>query len=316
MLIRRRSDIPSSEITPESAYINRRKFLRKGSLALAGMTLGSAGILRAVMQDGKSWKPSNPSRYNTTEDLTSYQDATTYNNYYEYGMDKEDPEAMSGSFKPQPWSVAVEGEVKKPATYRLEDLLKGETLEDRIYRLRCVEAWSMVIPWLGFPLAHLIKRFEPTSKARFVEFTTILRPEEMPGQQRRYLPFPYVEGLRMDEAMHPLTILATGLYGRSLPNQNGAPLRLVVPWKYGFKSIKSIVKIRFVQEQPTSTWMIAAPGDYGFYSNVNPDVSHTRWSQAKERRIGDFLKRKTLPFNGYADEVASLYSGMDLDKNF
>ena len=316
MLIHRPSVIRSSEITPERTYIDRRKFLRNGSLALAGMTLGSAGILRALVQDGKSWKPSHPSKFDTTEELTSFQDATTYNNYYEFGIDKEDPEALSGSFKPRPWSVVIEGEVKKPATYHLEDVLKGETLEDRIYRLRCVEAWSMVIPWLGFPLSHLIKRVEPTAKAKFIEFTTVLRPDEMPGQRRRFLSFPYVEGLRLDEAMHPLTILATGLYGRDLPNQNGAPLRLVVPWKYGFKSIKAIVKMRFVQEQPVSTWMIAAPVDYGFYSNVNPEVSHTRWSQAKERRIGDFLKRKTLPFNGYADQVASLYAGMDLDKNF
>jgi sulfoxide reductase catalytic subunit YedY len=212
--------------------------------------------------------------------------------------------------------VAVEGEVGKPAVYQVEDLIKPHVLEERIYRLRCVEGWSMVIPWVGFPLGEVIKRFEPTSKAKFVEFTTLLDPEQMPGQRRSVLKWPYVEGLRMDEAMHPLTILAVGLYGEVLPNQNGAPLRLIVPWKYGFKSIKSIVKIRLVEQQPVSSWELAAPQEYGFYSNVNPEVSHPRWSQARERRIGEFSKRKTLMFNGYADQVAHLYAGMDLKKNY
>jgi sulfoxide reductase catalytic subunit YedY len=310
MIIRRAGEIPSSEITPESLYRQRRAFLTTGVLALAGFALG------ASRQDGSSWKPAHPSRYDTTEDLTPYKDVTSYNNFYEFGTDKSDPAANAGSFRPSPWSVRIDGEVKKPATVSLADLLKGIPLEDRIYRHRCVEGWSMVVPWLGVPLAQVLKRYEPTSKAKYVEFTTVLRPEEMPGQRSRVLEFPYVEGLRLDEAMHPLTILATGLYGRALPNQNGAPLRLVVPWKYGFKGIKSIVRIRFVAEQPTSTWMIAGPTEYGFYSNVNPEVDHPRWSQARERRLGEFGKRKTLPFNGYADQVGSLYAGMDLRKNF
>jgi sulfoxide reductase catalytic subunit YedY len=316
MLIRRPDDIRSSEITPEEVYRGRRSFLKAGSFALAGLALGSAGLTGAAPQDAKSWKPAKPSRFDTTEELTPFKDVTTYNNFYEFGVDKEDPSLNSGAFTPRPWSVRVDGEVKKPATYALDDLLKGLTPEDRIYRLRCVEAWSMVIPWLGVPLGPLLKRFEPTSKARYVEFTTVLRPDEMPGQRRRVLEFPYVEGLRLDEAMHPLTILATGLYGKGLPNQNGAPLRLVVPWKYGFKSIKSIVRIRFVEKQPTSSWMTAGPTEYGFYSNVNPGVDHPRWSQARERRIGEFRKRETFMFNGYADLVAPLYAGMDLQKNF
>jgi sulfoxide reductase catalytic subunit YedY len=310
MIIRRTPGIPSSEITPEALYRDRRRFLTTGALALAGFALG------ASRQDGDSWKPAHPSKYDTTEDLTPYKDVTSYNNFYEFGTDKSDPAANSGSFRPSPWSVRIEGEVKKPATVALGDILKGIPLEDRIYRHRCVEGWSMVIPWLGVPLAQVLKRYEPTSKAKYVEFTTVLRPNEMPGQRERVLEFPYVEGLRMDEAMHPLTMLATGLYGRELPNQNGAPVRLVVPWKYGFKGIKSIVRIRFVAEQPTSTWMIAGPREYGFYSNVNPEVDHPRWSQARERRLGEFFKRKTLMFNGYADQVASLYAGMDLRANF
>ena len=223
---------------------------------------------------------------------------------------------MAKDFRTKPWSVVVEGEVNKPAVYQLEDLIKPHVLEERIYRLRCVEGWSMVIPWVGFSLGEVIKRFEPTSKANYVEFTTLLDPVQMPGQRRSVLKWPYVEGLRMDEAMHPLTILAVGLYGEVLPNQNGAPLRLVVPWKYGFKSIKSIVKIRLVEQQPVGSWELAAPQEYGFYSNVNPEVSHPRWSQARERRIGEFSKRKTLMFNGYADQVAQLYAGMDLKKHY
>jgi sulfoxide reductase catalytic subunit YedY len=254
--------------------------------------------------------------YSTDEEKTPYQHVTEYNNFYEFGTDKYSPAREAQSLTTRPWSVTVEGEVAKPGTYTLEDMLKPHALEERIYRLRCVERWSMVIPWVGFPLGDLIKRFEPTSNAKYVEFTTLHRPEEMPGQKRKVLDWPYVEGLRMDEAMHPLTIMAIGLYGEVLPNQNGAPMRLVVPWKYGFKSIKSIVKIRFTEQQPVSAWTQTAPHEYGFYANVNPNVDHPRWSQARERRLGEFLKRKTLLFNGYADEVANLYAGMDLSKYY
>jgi sulfoxide reductase catalytic subunit YedY len=322
MLIRRSDDIRSSEITPEETYLNRRQFLRTsvgaglglvaGASALGAIAAGSA--FPSHPQD--EWKPKKKGPYDTDEELTPYKDVTTYNNFYEFGIDKGDPAEYSGSFKPLPWKVAVEGYVKKPAVYNLEDLLRGYAQEDRIYRLRCVEGWSMVIPWLGIPLRDIIHRFEPTPKAKFVEFTTVLRPGEMPGQQRSVLQWPYVEGLRLDEAMNPLTLLATGLYGKTLPNQNGAPLRLIVPWKYGFKGIKSIVKIRFIDYQPKNTWQISGPSEYGFYSNVNPEVDHPRWSQASERRLGEFLKRKTLMFNGYADQVASMYAGMDLRANF
>ena len=244
------------------------------------------------------------------------EDVTGYNNFYEFGTAKDDPAANAQDFKPRPWTVKVDGLVKKPADYQLEDFLKPHKLEDRIYRHRCVEAWSMVIPWRGFPLAEVLKRAEPTSQAKYVEFTTLLDPRRMPGQRARVLDWPYVEGLRLDEAMHPLSLLVTGVYGRDLPNQNGAPLRLHVPWKYGFKSIKSIVRIRLVDKQPRNTWNVSAPDEYGFYSNVNPEVDHPRWSQATERRIGEFLKRKTLMFNGYADQVSSMYAGMDLRKNY
>jgi sulfoxide reductase catalytic subunit YedY len=246
----------------------------------------------------------------------SYEEITSYNNYYEFGADKEDPKANSGRFRPRPWSVRVEGLCKKPGDYALEDLTKPHTIEDRVYRLRCVEAWSMVIPWQGIPLAAMLRRFEPQPSATFVAFTTVFRPEEMPGQRRAILPWPYIEGLRMDEAMHPLALMATGLYGKALPNQNGAPLRLIVPWKYGFKGIKSIVKIAFVDRQPQTTWNIAAPDEYGFYANVNPNVDHPRWTQSRERRIGEFRRRQTLAFNGYADQVQSMYAGMDLRKNY
>jgi sulfoxide reductase catalytic subunit YedY len=329
MLIRRTDDIRSSEITPEETYLDRRRFMRASAgiglgivaaasvLGAAGRAPGSTDLLGAagaLRQD--NWRPKKKGPFDTDEELTPYKDVTTYNNFYVFGVDKSDPAEYSGSFRPLPWKVAVEGYVKKPAVYDFEDLLKPHAQEDRIYRLRCVEGWSMVIPWLGIPLGDLIKRLEPSSRATFVEFTTVLRPEEMPGQKRPVLQWPYVEGLRMDEAMNPLTLLTTGLYGKALPNQNGAPLRLIVPWKYGFKSVKSIVKIRFVDYQPNTTWELSAPKEYGFYSNVNPDVDHPRWSQAKERRIGEFFKRKTLMFNGYADRVASMYSGMDLRANF
>ena len=319
MLIRRPPDIPSSDITPEGTWLNRRAFIRASAGIGLGIAAGApafAAACRYASEEQDDWRPKSKGPYDTDETLTAWKDITTYNNFYEFGYDKSDPAENSGGFKPRPWKVAVEGHVKKAAQIDLDALLKPHSLEDRIYRMRCVEGWSMVIPWLGFPLGALIRRLEPTSKAKFVEFTTVLRPEEMPGQKRAVLQWPYIEGLRMDEALHPLTILATGLYGKALPNQNGAPLRLVVPWKYGFKGIKSIVRIRFVEEQPVNTWQISAPNEYGFYSNVNPEVDHPRWSQASERRIGEFLKRKTLMFNGYADQVGSMYAGMDLRKNF
>ena len=303
MLIRRPPDIGSSEITPEKLYLNRRSFLAAAgfvALEAALPSLGRAGLRRAGGDD----KPN------------SYQDITHYNNYYEFGTGKEDPAENAGSLRTRPWKVEVSGEIAKPGRYDLDDLLRGQTIEERVYRHRCVEAWSMVIPWNGFPLRNLIERFRPTSRAKFVEFTTLLDPGQMPGQRSDILPWPYVEGLRMDEAMHPLTLVVTGLYGRALPNQNGAPLRIHVPWKYGFKSAKSLVRIRFVETQPLNTWNVAAPNEYGFYANVNPDVDHPRWSQARERRIGDFFRRPTLMFNGYADQVASLYAGMDLRRFF
>jgi sulfoxide reductase catalytic subunit YedY len=248
--------------------------------------------------------------------MTPLADVTSYNNFYEFGTEKGDPAANAGTLRPRPWTVAIEGEVERPQVVDIDQLLKWFPLEERVYRMRCVEAWSMVIPWIGFPLRDLIARVAPTSKARFVAFTTLLDPDQMPGQRRAVLDWPYVEGLRLDEAMHPLAILAVGLYGKPLPNQNGAPLRLVTPWKYGFKGIKSIVKIRFTETQPPTSWNLAAPDEYGFYANVNPAVDHPRWSQATERRIGDLRRRPTLPFNGYADQVASLYSGMDLRRFF
>jgi sulfoxide reductase catalytic subunit YedY len=306
MLIRRPPDISASEITDESLYLNRRSFIAtSGLLGVAAATGALPGCLKASPTDEQG-----------DDKLTPYKDVTTYNNYYEFGTGKDDPAENAGAFRTRPWSVAVEGLVKKPAVYNLEDILRPVTQQERVYRLRCVEGWSMVIPWLGFPLAALINRVEPTSQAKFVEFTTLMDPRQMPGQRRPVLDWPYTEGLRLDEAMHPLTILATGLYGRPLPNQNGAPLRLVVPWKYGFKSIKGIVKLRFTDRQPATAWNKAAPSEYGFYSNVNPEVDHPRWSQAKERRIGEFLRRRTLMFNGYGDQVARMYAGMDLRRNY
>jgi sulfoxide reductase catalytic subunit YedY len=257
-----------------------------------------------------------PGPFGTDEKPTPYEAVTTYNNYYEFGTDKSDPARNAGSFRTRPWTVSFEGEIKNPQTVAIDDLLGWFPLEERVYRMRCVEAWSMVIPWVGFPLADLVSRLAPTPKARYVAFTSVLDPSQMPGQQRDVLDWPYVEGLRLDEASHPLTLMAVGLYGRALPNQNGAPLRLVVPWKYGFKGIKGITKVRFVEKQPPTTWNLMAANEYGFYANVNPAVDHPRWSQAKERRIGEFFKRATLPFNGYADQVAGLYAGMDLRRNY
>ncbi|MCX6133800.1 MAG: protein-methionine-sulfoxide reductase catalytic subunit MsrP [Ignavibacteriales bacterium] len=314
MLVKRAEDLKSTDITPEHLYFNRREFIQAAAAAGIGFA-SSLAFLEAAHADDR-WPRGKKGPYDTDEEVSTFKDITSYNNFYEFGVDKGDPAKYSGRFQPKPWSVRIEGEVRKPATYNLEDFLKPHKLEDRIYRMRCVEGWSMVIPWRGVPLADLVRRVEPTSRAKYVTFETIFRPEQMPGQKERYLRWPYTEGLRLDEALHPLTFLATGLYGKDLPNQNGAPLRLVVPWKYGFKGIKSIVKIRFTDQEPKTTWMLAGPDEYGFYSNVNPDVDHPRWSQKTERRIGDFLKRKTLPFNGYADQVGSMYSGMDLRKLF
>jgi len=320
MTIGKSDDIKPSEITPERLYFGRRRFMRRAGSAL--LSLSAVGLLSETILSRNASPPDDPvikpkSPFDTDEKQTPYNDITTYNNFYEFGTDKADPAMNAGQLKIEPWSVSVEGYVKKPRVYSLDDLLKPFTPEDRIYRMRCVEGWSMVIPWLGFPLKDLIKRLEPGSQAKYIAFETLCDPQQMPGQEQHVLEWPYVEGLRMDEAMHPLTILAIGLYGkRPLPNQDGAPIRLVVPWKYGFKGIKSIVKIRFVDKQPPTTWSIAAPNEYGFYSNVNPEVDHPRWSQKTERRIGEFYKRKTLMFNGYADQVAGLYAGMDLRKYF
>ncbi len=315
MLIKRPDDIKSSEITDERLYYNRRKFILAatgvGALAAVG---ASVSWLRATGEGVDPVGLSTPFAEDEEDVLTSYESITGYNNFYEFGTDKLDPSKHAHTLKPRPWTVAVEGEVNKPQLFDIDDIIKSFPSEERVYRLRCVEAWSMVIPWLGFPLKDLLDRVEPTSRAKFVEFTTLYDPEQMRGQKRAILPWPYVEGLRMDEAMHPLTLLSVGLYGKMLPNQNGAPIRLVVPWKYGFKSIKSIVRIRLVREEPAATWNVVAPGEYGFYANVNPNVDHPRWSQKRERRIGEFRKRPTLAFNGYGDEVAHLYEGMDLTK--
>ncbi len=286
-----------------------------GAAAIPGLWLpGPVHAAREKLQGVQ------PSQYSSTEKPTSYKDITTYNNFYEFGTSKTDPAKYAHTLKPEPWSIAIEGEVAKPGNYHLEDMIKASTLEERIYRFRCVEAWGMVIPWVGLSLGDMLKRFEPTSRAKYVEFTTLYDLKQMPGQRRSVLNWPYVEGLGINEAMHPLSIMAVGLYGEVLPNQNGAPLRLVVPWKYGFKNIKSIVKIRFTETMPRSTWAASAPREYGFYANVNPAVNHPRWSQAKERIIGSgsiFARRKkTLMFNGYAEQVAHLYAGMDLRKNF
>ena len=313
MLIKRPSDISSSEITDPAVYLNRRAFMK--AAGLAGLALGASAWMppsqAAVRLAGVRNSP-----LSINEAQTLYKDITTYNNFFEFGTDKDEPAKNAHTLLTRPWTVAVDGLIKRPKTYDIEELLKLAPLEERIYRMRCVEGWSMVIPWVGFPLAELIKRVEPLGSAKYIEFTTLMDPKQMPGQRSRVLAWPYVEGLRLDEAMHPLTILAVGLYGEVLPNQNGAPIRLVVPWKYGFKSIKSVVRLRFVEQQPVSAWTRAAPNEYAFYSNVNPDVDHPRWSQARERRIGEFGKRKTLLFNGYAEQVASLYTGMDLKKYY
>jgi sulfoxide reductase catalytic subunit YedY len=315
MHISRQVEIRSREITDLGVYLRRREFLRGGTAAVGAALL--PGIACAAPEPTeRELENVVKGPFTTDEEQTPYEDAASYNNFYEFGTGKGDPARHAHRLKTDPWSVEIAGEVGKPGRIGLEDLLKPHPLEERVYRLRCVEAWSMVIPWVGIPLADVLKRFEPGSQARFVELSTLFDPEQMPGQRRSVLEWPYVEGLRIDEAMHPLTILAVGMYGRALPNQNGAPLRLVVPWKYGFKSIKSIVKIRLTREQPKTSWNLSAPREYGFYSNVNPEVDHPRWSQKRERRIGEFRKRETLPFNGYAEQVASLYAGMDLRANY
>jgi sulfoxide reductase catalytic subunit YedY len=303
MLIRKRrpgeGDLPSSEITPYESYLDRRRFLAQ-SATLAGVAALAPSVLGAA--DAQE------------DERTPYEDITHYNNYYEFGTGKEDPARYSGDFVPRPWTVVVDGECSNPGTFALEDLLKGHEIVEPVYRMRCVEAWSMVIPWQGVRLRDVINRAQPTGNAKFLAMTTVVRPAQMPGQRRRILDWPYVEGLRMDEAMNELAILATGIYGTDLLNQNGAPLRLVTPWKYGFKGVKSIVKMRFTSDMPKNTWQMMAANEYGFYANVNPDVDHPRWSQARERRIGEFRRRPTLMFNGYGDQVAHMYRGMDLRK--
>ena len=309
--------VPSSEITPEGIYLRRRDFLAGGAAAATGLTFALAGCKpKPIVPTEPALAGVAPGPFGTAEPRTSYKDITTYNNFYELGTDKSDPSANAHRLKTRPWTVAFEGEIAKPQVIDIDALLGRFPLEERVYRLRCVEAWSMVIPWVGFPLGPLIKQLQPTSRAKYVAFTTKLAPDEMPGQRTGALEWPYVEGLRMDEALHPLTILAVGLYGRVMPNQDGAPIRLVVPWKYGFKSIKSIVRVRFVETEPPTSWNRQAPNEYGFYSNVNPEVDHPRWSQANERRIGELRRRQTLAFNGYGKEVAGLYAGMDLRKSF
>ena len=318
MLIKKPAGIKSSEITPKDLYLNRRQFM----LSASALALSTGAILGGFDLGGESSSAHGAEKlanvkktsFSTDEKLNSLKDITSYNNFYELGTDKEDPAANAKYLTTRPWTVAVEGEVKKAKTYDIEELIKLAPLEERIYRLRCVEAWSMVIPWVGFPLSALIKLAEPTGNAKFIQFVTLNDPKRMPGQKIPTMQWPYVEGLRMDEAMHPLTILSVGLYGEILPAQNGAPIRIVVPWKYGFNSIKSIVKVRFVDKQPAASWNMMQPQEYGFYSNVNPEVDHPRWTQASERRIGEFRRRKTLMFNGYGAQVANLYTGMDLKK--
>jgi len=323
MIIRKPADILPSEITPESVFHGRREFLRRAGLAGTGLlagggcaadeeTAGDPGTMRKL-------EVASGSPYSTDAEPNSLEDIMSYNNFYEFGLDKSDPARLSGDFQPSPWSVTVDGEAELTGTFDLDDFIRPHAIEERVYRLRCVEAWSMVVPWNGIALGDVIKRFKPNSRAKYVAFETVVRPEEMPGQRRGVLDFPYVEGLTMAEAMNPLSILALGVYGVTMPNQNGAPIRLVVPWKYGFKSIKSIVRISFTEKEPPTTWNLAAPREYGFYANVNPEVDHPRWSQAKERTIGTGFfgeKKPTLMFNGYGEQVASLYEGMDLRKFF
>jgi sulfoxide reductase catalytic subunit YedY len=316
MLIKKSADIPSSEITPESLYLNRRKFLQTAAIASAAAATAISRLASpTIAAAANKFDGIKKSSFSTTEAITPFKDVSNYNNYYEFSTDKYQPAGLAKNFRTRPWKVKIDGQVDKQEL-DLDDILKFAPAEERIYRHRCVEGWSIVVPWVGFPLSELIKRANPLAKAKFVQFTTIYDPSQMPGQRGHVLEWPYVEGLRMDEAMHPLALLCFGMYGEDLPHQDGAPLRLVVPWKYGFKSAKAIVRITFTEKQPLNTWNLSAPNEYGFYSNVNPTVDHPRWSQAKERRLGEFFKRPTLMFNGYADQVASLYTGMDLRKNF
>ena len=319
MLIKKANDIRSSEITPESMYWNRRKFLAgmgiTGAVAAGGGALLELAKSSTVAYAGEAIPNLQKSAFSTTEKITPEQIVTHYNNYYEFSTEKEEPAQLAQKFRTRPWTVTIDGDVTKKQKWDIDTILKFAPPEERIYRHRCVEGWSIVVPWVGFSLSELIKRAQPLGKAKFVEFTTVYDPSQMPGLMRNVLDWPYVEGLRMDEAMHPLALLCFGMYGESLPNQDGAPIRMVVPWKYGFKSAKAIVRIRFTSNQPVNTWNRSAPNEYGFYSNVNPNVDHPRWSQKTERRLGEFVKRPTLMFNGY-DQVASLYSGMDLKKNY
>ncbi len=308
-------DLKEAEVTPEPLWLRRRELLRLGAAGALGLALPRPGRA-AAGPTGEPLPVAARIDHAGGEPPNAWEDVTGYNNFYELGTDKGDPARLAGSLRPRPWTVTIDGEVKRPLTLDVDALWRLFPLEERRYRLRCVEAWSMVVPWVGFPLAALVRRVEPTSRARYVAFTTLLDPQQLPGQRRAVLDWPYTEGLRIDEATHPLTLLAVGLYGRVLPGQNGAPLRLVVPWKYGFKGAKSIVRIRFQEQQPATTWARMAPAEYGFYANVNPEVDHPRWSQARERRLGELWRRKTLPFNGYAAEVASLYAGLDLRRNF
>jgi methionine sulfoxide reductase catalytic subunit len=296
-----------SQVTPKHVYLNRRQILAGGLAALA---------LPEIAHGGTKLQGVTKSKYTVDEKVTPYDAITKYNNFYEFGTSKEQPAELAKDFRTNPWSLSIEGAVAKPQVLDLDAIMKIAPLEERIYRHRCVEAWSMVVPWIGFPLAAVVKLAEPTSKAKYVAFQSYYNSKQMPQGKYGGIPFPYVEGLRLDEAMNPLALMVVGLYGETLPNQNGAPLRLITPWKYGFKGIKSIVKIRFVEKQPPTTWNLSNPSEYGFYSNVNPEVDHPRWSQAKERRIGEIFKRDTLKFNGYGNEVAALYSGMDLRKNY
>lgn len=325
MLIRHScaTDPKPSEITPRAVFQDRRRFLAAAMAATGGAALGSIGLIGnaqgAVLPTSGKLSEVKATDYTVDEPLTEYDAVTGYNNFYEFGTGKSDPAEYAHTLKPRPWTVKVDGLCNKPGTYDFDDLVRPHDLEDRIYRFRCVEAWSMIVPWVGIPLAALLKQMEPQGSAKYVAFETLVDPEQMPGQKRRTLEWPYREGLRLDEAMHPLTLMVVGVFGEVLPNQNGAPLRLMVPWKYGFKSIKSIVRISFTEQEPPTSWNMAAAREYGFYSNVNPTVNHPRWSQAKERRIGDSLfdaKRETLMFNGYEEQVASLYAGMDLKANY
>jgi sulfoxide reductase catalytic subunit YedY len=315
MLIRTKSDLTEADVTDHALYLRRREFMT--GVVGAGLLVAGCGPEASEANAATPLPATKPlafrkSALSTTEPPNTKADITSYNNFYEFGLDKEDPARNAGTLKTRPWTVVVDGEVAKPTRFGIDDLIKAFPLEERIYRLRCVEAWSMVVPWIGFPLASLVAKVQPTAKAKYVSFETLLDPRQMPGQRSSVLAWPYREGLRLDEATNPLALMTVGLYGETLPNQNGAPIRLVVPWKYGFKSIKSVVRISFTATQPRTSWNLSAPGEYGFYANVNPTVDHPRWTQASERRIGEFRRRPTLPFNGYAAQVASLYKGMDL----